>query len=155
MQRVISLGLHWGTFKPGPSKIWLWIEKTCWKATWTIGHYVGGALEYFFRLTLESSKVSLVEIAIAHGTQKILTTNLWYLVEVGLRAQNAIWNFKAPHGIISSTFTIIKKILATTFFSRTFTIKKISCCLLFTHLHNKKKFLAAFFSQPLNYCDNQ
>ncbi len=45
---------------------------------------------------------------------------LIFLVEVGLRAQNAIWNFGVPDGIISNTFKL--------------KIFLFSCCLSFTAL---------------------
>jgi hypothetical protein len=65
---------------------------------------------------------------------KCLDWNEIFLVEVGLRAQNTIWNFKVPCDIISNTFKVI-------FFS--------SCCLSFTALesfcHNymKKTFITS------------
>jgi hypothetical protein len=64
------------------------------------------------------------------------------LGEIGKRAQNAIWNFRAPrdHKHLHN-----KLFFFVVFFSQPCGHK---------HLHNKFYFLSIFFSQPLNYCDN-
>jgi hypothetical protein len=64
------------------------------------------------------------------------------LLEVGLRAQNAIWNFRVScgHKHFHNNFFFLLPYFHSPVTTSTFTINFF--------------FLATFFSQPLNYCDN-
>jgi hypothetical protein len=108
------------SWKPVEGKPTLEVNKLAEKKTWQLGVQRRNRK----KRSVVTVNTNILYILVAHVELSSLCVihfrKCWiFLVEVGLRAQNAIWNFRVPRGIISNTFKV--KIF-------------FSCCLSFTTL---------------------